>query len=222
MAISFIALFDREVTLVHPMNSVEMLRVSRINSWSRHAGVLRAAHRRLGSLWSRLLYLDTKTYLVGDILTKVDRMSMATSLEVRVPMLDHDFVEWATGLPYRMKLRDNERKIHSEETGRTGWSSGEEAALSRKRQGFAMPLVHWMKHELKELIMSALLDSRTLQRGYFKPAAVRQLFDEHFRGYRDHSGPIWRLLMLELWHRNFLDKQADLAGSTTSLTGAGR
>lgn len=168
----------------------------------------------------QLLYVDTKTYLVGDILTKVDRMSMATSLEVRVPILDHVFAEWATGLPIEWKLRGNEQKyILRKLAERIGVPR---EALYRKKQGFAMPLVHWMKHELKELIMSALLDSRTLQRGYFKPAAVRQLFEEHFRGYRDHSGPIWRLLMLELWHRNFLDKQADFAGSTTSLTGAGR
>lgn len=168
----------------------------------------------------QLLYVDTKTYLVGDILTKVDRMSMATSLEVRVPILDHIFAEWATGLPIQWKLRGNEQKyILRKLAERIGVPR---EALYRKKQGFAMPLVHWMKHELKELIVSALLDSRTLQRGYFKPAALRQLFDEHFRGYRDHSGPIWRLLMLELWHRNFLERQSDFAGSTPSLTGAGR
>jgi hypothetical protein len=69
-----------------------------------------------------------------------------------------------------------------------------------------MPLVHWIRHELKDLILSALLEPRTLQRGYFNPAGVRQLLDEHFRGYRDHSHGIWRLLMLELWHRNYLER----------------
>lgn len=167
----------------------------------------------------QLLYVDTKTYLVGDILTKVDRMSMATSLEVRVPILDHVFAEWAVGLPIEWKLRGNEQKyILRKLAERVGVPR---EALYRKKQGFAMPLVHWIKHELKDLIMSALLDSRTLQRGYFRPTAVQRLFDEHFRGYRDHSGPIWRLLMLELWHRNFLEKSPDFS-RIPSLVGARR
>jgi asparagine synthase (glutamine-hydrolysing) len=157
----------------------------------------------------QLLYVDTKTYLACDILTKVDRMSMATSLEVRVPILDHVFVEWATGLPIEWKLRGNQQKyILRKLAERVGVPH---EALHRKKQGFAMPLVHWIKHELKDLIMSSLLEPRTLQRGYFKPQAVRQLFEEHFRGYRDHSGAIWRLLMLELWHRNFLEKTPDFS-----------
>ena len=152
----------------------------------------------------KLLYLDTKTYLVGDILTKVDRMSMATSLEVRVPILDHVFVEWATGLPAEWKLRGKQQKyILRKLAERVGVPH---EALHRPKQGFAMPLVHWIRHELKDLITSALLEPRTLQRGYFNPKGVQRLFDEHFSGRRDHSAGIWRLLMLELWHRNFLER----------------
>ncbi len=152
----------------------------------------------------QLLYVDTKTYMVGDILTKVDRMSMATSLEVRVPILDHLFVEWVTGLPIEWKLRGRQQKyILRKLAERVGVPH---EALYRPKQGFALPLVHWIRHELKDLIISALLEPRTLQRGYFNPAAVRQLLDEHFRGHRDHSGGIWRLLMLELWHRNYLER----------------
>ncbi|HKU26973.1 MAG TPA: asparagine synthase (glutamine-hydrolyzing), partial [Candidatus Sulfotelmatobacter sp.] len=158
----------------------------------------------------QLLYVDTKTYLVGDILTKVDRMSMATSLEVRVPILDHVFVEWATGLPIEWKLRGNQQKyILRKLAERVGVPH---AALHRKKQGFAMPLVHWIRHELKDLILTTLLEPRALQRGYFRPEGVRQLLDEHFRGYRDHSAGIWRLLMLELWHRNFLERSHNTAG----------
>ena len=76
----------------------------------------------------------------------------------------------------------------------------------RPKQGFALPLVHWLKYELKELILSVLLDPRTLQRGYFEARGVRQILDEHFRGRRSHSGQIWRLLMFELWHRNYLER----------------
>jgi asparagine synthase (glutamine-hydrolysing) len=152
----------------------------------------------------RLLYLDAKTYLPGDILTKVDRMSMLTSLEARAPMVDHVFLEWATGLTSEWKMRGGEQKyILRKLAERVGVPR---EALYRPKKGFALPLVHWTRHELKELILSSLLDPRTLQRGYLNPPAVRQLLDEHFRGRRNHTGRIWRLLMLELWHRNYLEK----------------
>ena len=167
----------------------------------------------------QLLYVDTKTYMVGDILTKVDRMSMATSLEVRVPILDHLFVEWATGLPLVWKLRGKQQKyILRKLAERVGVPH---QALYRPKQGFAMPLVHWIRHELKDLILSALLEPRTLQRGYFNPAGVRQLLDEHFRGHRDHSGGIWRLLMLELWHRNYLEKIPNGSAEPYGVTATG-
>jgi asparagine synthase (glutamine-hydrolysing) len=86
--------------------------------------------------------------------------------------------------------------------------------LYRPKQGFALPLVHWMRNELKDLILTVLLEPKTLQRGYFNPQAVQQLLDEHFRGRRNHSDRIWRMLMLELWHRNFLEsfQTADSSG----------
>jgi asparagine synthase (glutamine-hydrolysing) len=153
---------------------------------------------------SQMLYVDTKTYLVGDILTKVDRMSMLTSLEMRVPLLDHFFVEWVTGLPVAWKMRGGYQKyILRKLAERVGVPK---EALDRPKQGFALPLVHWIRNELKELILSILLEPRTLQRGYFHPSGVERLLDEHFRGRRDHSGEIWRLLIFELWHRNFLEK----------------
>jgi asparagine synthase (glutamine-hydrolysing) len=153
---------------------------------------------------SQLLYLDTKTYLVGDILTKVDRMSMATSLEVRAPLLDHELVEWVTALTPRWKMHGKQQKyILRKLAERLGVPR---QALHRAKQGFALPLVHWMRNELKDLIQSVLLDPKTLQRGYFHPHAVRQILDEHFRGRRNQSSAIWRLLMLELWHRNFLER----------------
>lgn len=154
---------------------------------------------------SRLLYLDTKTYLISDILTKVDRMSMATSLEVRVPMLDHKFVEWVTSLPVEWKLRGGTRKyILKKLAERLGIPS---ALLHRRKQGFQMPLVEWMRNDVKDQFLRVLLEPRTLQRGYFKPEAVRSLVDEHMRGRRNRSGLLWRMLVLELWHRNFIESQ---------------
>ena len=172
---------------------------------------------------SQMLYVDTKTYMAADILTKVDRMSMATSLEVRVPILDHLFVEWATGLPADWKIRQGQQKyILRKLAERIGVPK---EVIHRPKQGFALPLVHWIRYELKDLITTVLLDARTLQRGYFQPRGVRQLLDEHFRGRRNHSGRIWRLLIFELWHRNYLERVRAIAGDAepyrlTSTAGA--
>ncbi len=155
---------------------------------------------------SRLLYLDTKTYLNSDILTKVDRMSMATSLEVRVPMLDHKLVEWVTSLPVKLKFRDGVRKhILKKLAERLGIPP---ALLHRKKHGFQLPLVEWMRNEMKTKFWGILLETRTLERGYFKPEAVRALIDEHVRGRRNRSGMLWRMLVLELWHRNFMEARS--------------
>src|SRR2546425_2497296 len=127
---------------------------------------------------------------------------MLTSLEARVPMLDDVFLEWVTGLTAEWKMRRGSQKyILRKLAERVGVPK---EILYRKKQGFALPLVHWIRHELKDMVLSVLLEPRTLRRGYFDAGGVRQLLDEHFRGRRDHSGRIWRLLIFELWHRNFL------------------
>jgi asparagine synthase (glutamine-hydrolysing) len=152
----------------------------------------------------KVLYLDSKTYLPGDILTKVDRMSMAVSLEARVPLLDHEFLEWVTSLSPRWKMRNGSQKIILKKLAeRVGVPS---EVLNRPKQGFALPLEHWMRCELKEFVKSILLDSQTLSRGYFNAAGIRRMLDEHLQGRRDHSPRLWRLLIFELWHRNFLQK----------------
>ena len=152
---------------------------------------------------SRLLYLDMKTYLTADILAKVDRMSMATSLEMRCPILDHELVEWVVGLPLKFKFQSGARKYLLKKLAvRLGIPP---ALLHRRKQGFSLPLVHWMRDELKDGLLGILTEPRTLQRGYFNPNTIRGLLDEHFRGRRDHSGVIWLLLVFELWHRNFLE-----------------
>ena len=152
---------------------------------------------------SCVLYLDTKTYLPGDILTKVDRMSMACSLEARVPLLDHIFVESVTKLPIDWKFRSGQQKyILKRLAERLGVPR---EVHTRPKQGFALPLVHWMRREFREDLLRILLEPRTIQRGYFDPQAVRKLLDEHFSGRRDRSSRIWRLLIFELWHRNFLE-----------------
>jgi asparagine synthase (glutamine-hydrolysing) len=161
---------------------------------------------------SQVLYVDTKTYLVGDILTKVDRMSMLNSLEVRVPILDHQFIEYVTGLPPEWKLRGGQQKyILRKLAERVGVPR---EALYREKRGFSLPLVHWMRNELKDMLM-ILLEPRTLQRGYFAADGVRRLMDDHIVRGKTMTGRIWRLLMFELWHRNFLEKFTRPAGLAT-------
>lgn len=151
-----------------------------------------------GSLLERIMYLDTVTELPGDILTKVDRMSMAHSLEVRVPLLDHVLVEYVARLPVHFKVRGSTTKYLFKK------AIGEllpEEILSRRKMGFALPLQYWFSSDLKDYLRSVLFDSRSVQRGYFRPAFVGKLMDEHSRGRRDHSYLLWSLMSLELWHR---------------------
>lgn len=197
--ISFLPAFHREQALFSAdfLTSAKTL-TPPLQGFQHHFDEAPATH-----LLSRLLYLDTKTYLPGDILTKVDRMSMATSLEVRSPILDHVFVEWATRLPENLKFRNGQGKYLLKKLAKRVGVPPE--VLQRPKQGFAMPLVDWMRSELKDDLLAILVEPRTLQRGYFNPVSVRDLLEEHWRQRRDRSGELWVLLMFELWHRNFLE-----------------
>ncbi|CAN5495041.1 amidotransferase 1, exosortase A system-associated [soil metagenome] len=150
-----------------------------------------------------LLYLDSKTYLPSDILTKVDRMSMASSLEARSPLLDHKLIEYVTRIPSSMKLKGNETKYIFKKAIE-GFVPKE--ILYREKQGFGVPIGDWINLQLKERITGDLSDQRSMERGYFDPKYVRVLLDEHSRGRRDHSHALWTLWMLELWHRRFVDQ----------------
>jgi len=213
-AISFVPSFERDM----PLLSDEFREILRSVADPEQVLYRYFEQARATDAISQMLCVDTKTYMLADILTKVDRMSMATSLEVRVPILDNLFVEWATGLPPEWKLRGREQKYILRKLAERVGVPGK--VLYRPKQGFALPLVHWMRHELKDLIMTVLLEQKTLQRGYFEPEGVRQLLEEHFRGRRNHSGRIWRLLIFELWHRNFLERirTTDLGAEPYRLT----
>jgi asparagine synthase (glutamine-hydrolysing) len=152
---------------------------------------------------SEVQYLDAKTYLPGDILTKVDRMSMANSLEVRAPLLDHELGEWAARLSPRWKTRFGESKYILKKLGERLGVPRE--VLYRPKQGFSMPLVHWFREEPRPPLLDILLEPRTIQRGYFQERSIRSRLMEHRRGVRDRSSEIWHLLIFELWHRNFLE-----------------
>ncbi len=152
---------------------------------------------------SRLQYADMKTYLPGDILVKVDRMSMAHSLETRAPLLDQEVVEFVNGLPYRYKLNGGTRKYVFKKVAEKLLPR---AILNRKKQGFALPLRYWFKDELKNYIREILFERQTCQRGYFDQKYVRKLFSEYETGRRDYSKLLWHLLVLEVWHRLYMDR----------------
>ena len=133
-------------------------------------------------------------------------MSMATSLEVRVPMLDHEFVEWAAGLPIEWKFRASTRKYLLKRLAERLGIPAE--LLHRPKQGFQLPMEQWLRGELKQKFLSILTEPRTLQRGYFRPDALRGMVDEHVRGRRNRTGMLWRMLILEWWHRNYLEGEA--------------
>lgn len=147
---------------------------------------------------SRVQYLDLKTYLPGDILTKVDRASMAHSLEVRVPILDHPLVEWMATLPSNFKLRGREGKYLFKKALEPHLP---ESVLYRPKMGFAVPLAAWFRGPLKDKVTASLLGEQMLDSGFFEPAFLRQIVEQHQAGLRDYSSPIWSLLMLESFMR---------------------
>lgn len=150
----------------------------------------------------KLLYLDSKTYLPSDILTKVDRMTMAISLEARVPLLDHELIEFVQTIPAQLKLKGAETKYIFKKA-MEGIVPHE--ILYREKQGFGVPINEWINLQLKERIHNILSEKRTIERGYFEPKYIKILLDEHAKNRRDHSHSLWILWMLELWHRRFVD-----------------
>jgi asparagine synthase (glutamine-hydrolysing) len=155
----------------------------------------------------RLLYLDSKTYLPGDILVKVDRMSMANSLETRSPLLDHCLIEFAQTIPASFKLRGLETKYILK---RAAAGLIPEEIINRPKQGFDVPIRRWFNRELREMLDDTLNDRRARERGDFNHRAVLAILDEHRRGIRDHARHLWSLLVLELWRRSFIDRQPEM------------
>jgi asparagine synthase (glutamine-hydrolysing) len=150
---------------------------------------------------SMIQYLDMKTYLPGDILTKVDRASMAHALEVRVPLLDHKLVEWISGLPASIKLRGSEGKYIFKKSLESYLS---EDILYRKKMGFAVPLAAWFRGPLKQRVRDSLLGPVLAETGIFDRAFLAQMVEQHESGRRDYSSPIWSMLMFEAFLRKEL------------------
>jgi asparagine synthase (glutamine-hydrolysing) len=147
-------------------------------------------------------YLDIKTYLVGDINTKVDRAAMAHSLEVREPLMDHPLVEWLATLPSSLKVRGQEGKHMLKKAMEPHLPAD---ILYRPKMGFAVPLARWFRGPLRQRVRDAVLGSRLAESGWFQRPYLEHLVEAHDSGARDYSAPLWTLLMFEAFLRQVVD-----------------
>ncbi|MES2663771.1 MAG: asparagine synthase (glutamine-hydrolyzing), partial [Pseudomonadota bacterium] len=151
---------------------------------------------------TQMQYVDVKSWLVDDLLIKADRMSMAASLELRVPFLDHRLMEWAAGLPSSYRLKNGETKYLLKKALEP-WLP--RSVLYRKKQGFPTPLKVLFRGELSNWVRDLLLSSKCLNRGFFDSVKIEQMLLEHQNKKRDWHRVLWLLAVFELWNQNYLD-----------------
>jgi asparagine synthase (glutamine-hydrolysing) len=168
-----------------------------------YAGSMQYWNATSGDLLHRLLYTDIKTYLV-ELLMKQDQMSMAASVESRVPFLDHELVEFTASIPAKYDTQGM--------AGKFILKAAVEDLLPRdivyrQKMGFPTPWAYWLAGPQLDQLEQLLLEPRTVERKYFRPEALKKLFAEHRAGHRDHGNRIWRLLNLELWERVCLERE---------------
>jgi asparagine synthase (glutamine-hydrolysing) len=164
---------------------------------------------------SRAQYVDIKTYLPGDILTKVDRASMANSLEVRAPLLDQSFVEWSAAIPSDLKLHDGEGKYILK---RAFEDRLPRDILYRPKQGFGVPLAAWFRGPLRDKMRGALLGPVLAETGWFNRPFIASAIEQHLSGRRDYSAAIWSLLMFEAFLRDVHQGGPSVVETTAALT----
>lgn len=153
---------------------------------------------------------DATLYLPDDLLVKVDIASMAHSLEARSPFLDHEFMEFAATIPSNLKVRGRTKKYILK---RALADLLPEEILHRPKMGFGVPIDHWLRYELRDLAYDTLLGPQCLGRGYYRRETVQRLLDDHTRGRTSWHHLLWTLLMLELWHRTYIDGDGELGAS---------
>ncbi|NMP33064.1 amidotransferase 1, exosortase A system-associated [Thalassotalea sp. M1531] len=157
---------------------------------------------------SLIQYIDMKTYLPGDILTKVDRASMAHSLEVRVPIIDHKFLEWSNTIPAKYKLVDREGKFVFKKSLEKHLP---EDVLYRDKMGFGVPVSKWFRGPLKESLRQRVLHGKLVELDIFNQVFLTKIVEEHISGVKEHSAVLWSLMMFEGFLTNMLGKSEDLA-----------
>jgi len=160
------------------------------------------------------LGVDAALYLPDDLLVKVDIASMAHALEARSPFLDHEFMEFAATIPFDLKVRGRVKK-HILKRALAGLLPDQ--ILHRPKMGFGVPIDHWLRHELRDMAYDTLLSQRAVGRGYFHPDSIRRMLDEHVRRKAAWHYLLWTLLMLELWHRTYIDGDGELSRQRTMM-----
>lgn len=170
----------------------------------------------------RMLYCDTKAWLADYLLLRGDKLTMANSLEARVPLLDHKLVEFAAQLPTNLKLNGTTHKYLLKKLGSTLLP---DSIVHRKKQGFPIPIEQWLRKEARSLVHDALSPDSLQRRGLFNPQVVGSLIRKHESNYADHSTEIWGLVSIEMWMRQFADQAAssssasDACEANTLVTG---
>jgi asparagine synthase (glutamine-hydrolysing) len=201
---SFVAFQDcdlQEILQPHLWHSVHQ-------TWRRNDVQRYMDEAPTGEQLAQKLYADVKTTLVSEMLTKVDRMTMAHGLEARVPFLDHHLVQWAFTVPGVHKLSNGSGKRLLKKAMVRDLP---QEILHRPKQGFNVPMRLWMRSELREFVRDNLTASHIRRRGHFSPQAVETVISDHFSGKRDASNKIFAMLMLELWYQTFVDQRASIA-----------
>ena len=150
---------------------------------------------------NRDLYLDFKTYMVDNILVKVDRASMAASLEARVPLLDYKMVEFAFSLPAHMKVRGSTTKFFFK---RAMEDILPHEIIYRRKEGFSIPIKNWLKTDLKGLMLEYLSEKRIKEAGFFNTAYIKKMIDEHLSNKQNHAHRLWTLILFNIWREKFL------------------
>jgi asparagine synthase (glutamine-hydrolysing) len=151
---------------------------------------------------NQMLYSDLHGYLAGDLLPLSDRMSMLHSLEVRVPLVDHELLEYMATVPPELKIRGMEKK-HILRKAAERWLGPE--TLNREKRGFSIPLAFWLREQLNGYVREQLAPERVARMGYLNPAEVSRILEEHFAARANHENKIWALLNLALWHELYLE-----------------
>jgi asparagine synthase (glutamine-hydrolysing) len=171
------------------------------------AEVFRRHARRAGTddALALVQYLDLKTYLIGDINTKVDRASMAHSLEVREPLMDHPLVEWLASLPSSLKVRGQEGKVLLKQAMEPYLPR---EIMYRPKMGFSVPLAQWFRGPLRQRVRDAVLGPDLAATGYFNEKYLRHLVDAHQSGARDYGASLWSLLMFQAFLANSRAQQS--------------
>ena len=156
---------------------------------------------RVETPFEALLYLDMKYYLQEDLLVKVDRTSMANSLEVRVPFLDHELVDFATRLPQEMKLRLFRTKYLLKKAAGQRLPA---RVIHRPKKGFGVPVADWIKHELRDLFCDTFAGGKIAREGLFRPEPIQQMLEDHCAGRTDNRQKLWTLFVFEKWYEQYL------------------